>query len=337
MRCTKCHYLSFDPEPRCRNCGHDLSLEEGAAFGQANSTLDERAQASGSSRRASAVMAPPRSTTSSSRIPTADLPLFVRSIQGVSDELARDGDADEVEAPEDFEPMVKVPARPRTPVSVRRTTPDPARLRAKYGLSPTQEPDLWSNMSADPIDQVNLHDDVTAFRDLPLTSGASASWSSESSPTPDRVPVGWNSHDINDSVGAAARLMAALIDASLLAGISAAVVYFTLQVTGLSIAQIGLLPPLPLAGLLLLMVAGYLLMFTAASGQTLGKMAMHIRVVGTSPDAAFDERLSVSQAALRALMTLPSVLLLGVGFVPALAGAGLALHDRIAHTRVVRL
>ena len=40
MRCTKCHYLSFDPEPRCRNCGHDLSMEEGSAFSLANATLD---------------------------------------------------------------------------------------------------------------------------------------------------------------------------------------------------------------------------------------------------------------------------------------------------------
>jgi len=28
MRCPKCHYLSFDPEPRCKNCGYGLSLDE---------------------------------------------------------------------------------------------------------------------------------------------------------------------------------------------------------------------------------------------------------------------------------------------------------------------
>src|SRR6187549_1506998 len=26
MKCPKCHYLSFDPEPRCRNCGYTLAL-----------------------------------------------------------------------------------------------------------------------------------------------------------------------------------------------------------------------------------------------------------------------------------------------------------------------
>ena len=28
MRCPKCHYLSFDPEPRCRNCGYDLEVAD---------------------------------------------------------------------------------------------------------------------------------------------------------------------------------------------------------------------------------------------------------------------------------------------------------------------
>jgi hypothetical protein len=28
MKCPKCHYLSFEPEPRCRNCGYDLELAD---------------------------------------------------------------------------------------------------------------------------------------------------------------------------------------------------------------------------------------------------------------------------------------------------------------------
>ena len=354
MRCTKCHYLSFEPEPRCRNCGHDLSLEEGSAFSQANTAHDREADdMRESGRTATAVMAPPKARTttaathSSSRIPTADLPLFVQSIQGVSDQLADGPDAPygTSHAPhgtshepygtshaenDELEPLVKVPARPRTPVSVRRTTPDPARLRAKYGMSPSPEPDLWSNLPADPLDQVDLREEVGAFQDLPLTSGPAMSWPSE--PTPERLPVGWQ-----EPVTAGARLFAAIIDATLLGGISAAVIYFTLRVSGLSVDQIGLLPALPLAGLLLMMIVGYLLMFTVASGQTLGKMAMHLRVVGTSPEAVINDRITVSQALVRTLAAVPSVLVLGLGFVPALVGAGLALHDRIAHTRVVRL
>jgi uncharacterized RDD family membrane protein YckC len=290
--------------------------------------------ARGSGRSATAVLAAPKTAAaaSSSRIPTADLPLFVQSMQGVSDQLDdRQGPSPaDLHEPEDLEPLVKVPARPRTPVSVRRTTPDPARLRAKYGMSPNPEPDLWSNIPADPLDQVDLREEETSFQDLPLTPSPVMSWPTE--PTPERLPAGWQ-----EPVGAGARLLAAMIDATLLGGISAVVIYFTLAVTGLSIGQIGLLPALPLTGLLLMMIVGYLLMFTVASGQTVGKMAMNLRVVGTSPEAVINDRITMSQAAVRTLAALPSVLVLGLGFLPALVGAGLALHDRIAHTRVVRL
>ena len=40
--------------------------------------------------------------------------------------------------------------------------------------------------------------------------------------------------------------------------------------------------------------------------------------------------------ALRSLVAIPSVLAFGAGFVPALMGDERALHDRLAHTRVVR-
>ena len=31
MKCPKCHYLSFEPEPRCRNCGYDLATPDADA------------------------------------------------------------------------------------------------------------------------------------------------------------------------------------------------------------------------------------------------------------------------------------------------------------------
>jgi hypothetical protein len=291
MRCTKCHYLSFEPEPRCKNCGHDLSLEDASAFNLADGESESFATA-GSHGYATAVMAPPKVATSahSSRIPTKDLPLFVQSMQSVSDQLAH---GEEEEHHEDLEPLVKVPARPRTPMSVRRPTPDPARLRAKYGMSSSTEPDLWSNMPADPIDQVALHNDSDTFQDLPLTresmdhwtegpvdqsasvateqwtEGPSDQWTHDEQTSPDRAPIGWQ-----QPVSVGARIGAALIDTVLLGGISAIVIYLTLQVTGLTLSQIGLLPVLPLGGLLAMLVGGYFLMFKMASGQTLGTMAM---------------------------------------------------------------
>jgi len=69
---------------------------------------------------------------------------------------------------------------------------------------------------------------------------------------------------------------------------------------------------------------GYVLMFTATSGQTVGKMAAGIRVVTAGVDAAAGGYVTIRQAAIRTLLTLPSA------FVPG------AINDRLSQTRVVR-
>jgi uncharacterized RDD family membrane protein YckC len=128
-----------------------------------------------------------------------------------------------------------------------------------------------------------------------------------------------------------------MIDAAFLGAIAVVVIFFTLRLLGLPMSGVMELPLLPLAAFLLLVSVGYLLLFTAASGQTVGKMALKIRVVGTSAEAVINDRVTVSQAAIRSIAAVPSVLVFGAGFAPALVGAGLAVHDRIAQTRVVRL
>ena len=90
------------------------------------------------------------------------------------------------------------------------------------------------------------------------------------------------------------------------------------------------------AAFLMLVASGYLLLFTAAAGQTPGKMLVGIRVVGAGTNGEGTEPLSPGQACLRELMAVPAVLMLGLGFLPALMGAERGLHDRIASTRVVR-
>jgi uncharacterized RDD family membrane protein YckC len=315
MRCTKCHYLSFDPEPRCRNCGHDLSMDENEQLSWAETTLRGRGPATSSATStaasATAVMAPPRAAApSTAAIATADLPLFVRSM---GDPAGADIEDDEPM------PLVKVPARPRVPVAVRRATPDSARLRAKYGMPPLPEPDL--------LDQVQLREEI------PLPMPSPMQWTRE--PVLDRAPA--HEEEAQASVGGMTRLAALAIDAALLLGIASVVVYFTLRLTGVTLADYRLLPVAPMAAMLGLLAMGYLVLFTAAGGQTLGKMVMHIRVVSSPTDSPTGETLTVSQAAVRSLVALPSVMVLGVGLIPALFGAGAAIHDRLAHTRVVHL
>jgi uncharacterized RDD family membrane protein YckC len=95
------------------------------------------------------------------------------------------------------------------------------------------------------------------------------------------------------------------------------------------------LPIAPTAAFLLVVGVGYLLMFTAAGGQTIGKMMTGIRVVADDDEHA-GETLSVGQAFYREVLTVPSVLAFGAGFIPGLVGEQRALHDRLARTRVVR-
>jgi uncharacterized RDD family membrane protein YckC len=128
------------------------------------------------------------------------------------------------------------------------------------------------------------------------------------------------------------RIVAALIDVVLLLGLNAAVLYFTLRLCGLSAAEIPQLPVTPLVAFFLLLDGGYLVAFTAVGGQSIGKMALGIKVVSDE-----DGPVAFGRATLRTLAYLLSALPLGAGFLPGVLGADrLALHDRLTHTRVVR-
>jgi uncharacterized RDD family membrane protein YckC len=140
--------------------------------------------------------------------------------------------------------------------------------------------------------------------------------------------------------GVIGRSIAALLDATFLAAVGAAVLWVTMRVCGLTMSDLPALPllaALPLILFLLMIAYGYLVLFTAAGGQTLGKMAARIRVIGTSAATGKDERLDIPRAAFRSVVALPSVLALGAGFLPALVGERRALHDRLSQTRVVRV
>jgi uncharacterized RDD family membrane protein YckC len=130
--------------------------------------------------------------------------------------------------------------------------------------------------------------------------------------------------------GTAARLGAASIDHVILFAIDAAVVYFTLRMAALAPSDWRLLPPTPLLAFLALVKFAYFCAFTAVGGQTIGKMALGIRVV-TDDDAAVD-----GACAVRRTVAGVAACALGLGFIPALFGSeGRAFHDRVARTRVV--
>jgi uncharacterized RDD family membrane protein YckC len=83
---------------------------------------------------------------------------------------------------------------------------------------------------------------------------------------------------------------------------------------------------------LALLKVSYFSAFTAVGGQTIGKMAVGIKVVAETG------RLDGTTALRRTLSALLFLLPFGLGYLPALIGSDRrALHDRVTGTRVVGL
>jgi len=114
--------------------------------------------------------------------------------------------------------------------------------------------------------------------------------------------------------------------------VDALVIYFTMEICGITWFDLPIVPKGPLLAFLIVQNGGYLIAFTAG-GQTLGKMAAGIRVV----TADEDEPLGVGRAALRTFVWMLLAIPAGLGFLTALFTADhRGLHDRLAGTRVVR-
>ncbi len=94
---------------------------------------------------------------------------------------------------------------------------------------------------------------------------------------------------------------------------------------------------MPLVAFLGLLNGGYFVAFIAAGGQTIGKMAAGIKVVPAEGEGAWTDRVPLGTAFLRAAACLVSLAPAGAGLLPALLTADhRAVHDRLAHTRVVK-
>ena len=122
-----------------------------------------------------------------------------------------------------------------------------------------------------------------------------------------------------------------MIDLLILALIDVAVVYFTMQICGLGFDELDILPKWPLCAFLFVQNVGYLVAFTAG-GQTLGKMAVGIKVVPDHSLSSVDLGRAIVRQAMWLLLAAPA----GLGFLTIFSRGHRGLHDRFAGTRVVR-
>ena len=307
MKCPKCAYLGFETGDRCKNCGYDFSL---IAVGPTSTPMPDAIIRTDDAETGAPELwldRMDRSMDEASRPSAQDQlagitsPPPARTTPEHSLPLFNPDDPDDI-------PLIALPTAPRPPLSVRRT-PEGPRLRAVPRVSRRAEPAL--NFREEPEDEEQPVPQPVAAR----------------SPFARSVPTLRGKREVGFR-----RLGAAAIDHTLLLAIDLAVMYFTLRMAGLDAADVDALPMAPLVAFLGLIKVSYFTAFTAVGGQTIGKMALHIRVVGD--EVPVDSGCAVR----RTFAALLSMLPLGLGFLPAFFGSDRrALHDRLTHTRVVGL
>jgi uncharacterized RDD family membrane protein YckC len=207
---------------------------------------------------------------------------------------------------DDDTPLITKPSPPRAPLAVRRSTPDLARIRP-MSASRAATAELALDLQLAPVPETPVVPPAKAAR-------------------PSNTPV----H--HQDAGVARRVVAGIVDLLILLAVDIVVVYFTMQICGISLDEIALLPKGPLVVFLLVQNVGYLVAFTVG-GQTLGKMVAGIKVIAGDCDAALDVPRALKRTMLSLLLAIPA----GLGLLPALFDRQhRGLHDRFAGTRVVR-
>jgi uncharacterized RDD family membrane protein YckC len=294
MKCPKCGYLGFESGDRCRNCGYEFSLSVGKSD-PLDVALDRGPDESKPPLDLDRIIGAPDPPQAD------DLPLFTPSR---GEHAERSASTNGVKAFEGVGRRHDVPvvtaSPPRAPLVVRRATPEVPRARSRSTKTPARADTLF--------------EPLRGATEQPFHPSRSEDFSSEA------------------LAALSSRILAVLLDVALLSALDASILYLTLRLLGLGSAQLFELPLLPLFAFFLLLNGGYFVAFTAVGGQSIGKMALGIKVIsqeeGTVP---------VARATLRTLAFFVSALPLGAGFLPGvLSSDRLTLHDRLAHTRVVR-
>ena len=199
-------------------------------------------------------------------------------------------------------PLITKVSPPRPPLAVRRATPDLPRPRPE------------------------------ASRPTMLDLSEPASERRSNLTARHRVPPAEPEVEGTMPAGILSRFVAVGIDLSVLMAIDVLVLYFTLEICGLTAADLGVLPKVPLIAFFVVQNGGYLVVFTAG-GQTLGKMAMGIKVISTGRNGQVDVPHSLLRTALWLVLAIPA----GLGFLTALfSPERRGLHDRFAGTRVIK-
>lgn len=294
MKCPKCGYLGFEQAARCRNCDYEFAL----ASRRSEPELSLREEPG------SRVVDDLDLIDASAAMARTPGPAPAGPALSTDDGL---DDVGELPLFTDDVPLITKASPPRQPLAVRRATPEVPRLRSDAPRTPTlREPELEM-----PFEE-------------PVVSPAVRAHDPEDAPS---VPT------VYEPAGLGARFAAAVVDLVLLAAVDVVVIYFTIQICGLTTTELDRLPVVPLLTFLVVQNGGYLVAFTAG-GQTIGKMLTGIRVIASEPGQPLDLGRALQRTLLWAFMALPG----GLGLLSALLTPDRrGLHDRLSGTRVIRV
>ena len=335
MKCPKCGYLGFETTDRCRNCQYDFSLSTPSPEPELTLRQDHGADSPGDfefpaiKRQTDSLNAgaldldrlfgdpePPSAvpvTPAAQAVIRAEpakgqrpLPDSLMTLATESETAAAPSAADPNALPFDDAPLLP-PRAARTPLAVRRATPEVPRNRPRTTRPVRAEAPLAFFDPAQPPEA--------------LKSSEAGELAAETVASLMRAPA------------LAARGGAGLIDLALLVELYAATLFLTLRIAGLQATweDLRAIPVVPFVGFLGLLAFGYVAAFTVAGGQTIGKMLLKLRVIGDD-----GRPIDAAGGVLRAVgcMLVPATL--GLSYVPALFSSDhRAIHDRLAGTRVV--
>src|SRR5262245_18560530 len=217
MKCPKCGYLGFKQVERCPNFCYDCSLSTSPSLPDLSI----------------------RSSASNTPQPLADLALVDAGLSlsspepehGATSEIgAMPAAAPTPELPlfgkpiADDVPLITRASPPRTPLAVRRSTPEVPRLRREARSALADVPADGDSQPSEPRLSRTTRRSIT----LPIPDN-------RSQPAVAAAPAALS-----------ARMLADIIDVVLVSTIDLAVVYFTMQIVGVSFNEVALLPKIPM-------------------------------------------------------------------------------------------
>ncbi len=309
MKCPKCGYLGFETTDRCRNCQYDFSLspfitdpdltlrQDSGGEGYADFDLPNITRQT--DNLTAGALDLDRLFDDPELQATPFMTLARESDEAtaaaISNYVLPEAPADPNALPFDDAPLLP-PRAAKTPLAVRRATPEIRRKRPR-----TTRPVRMEPLAFEPAPSALATETVASLMQAP--------------------PLGM-------------RVGAGVIDLALLAGLDAAILFLTLRIAGLqnTVADLRVIPLVPFIGFLTLLAFGYVAAFTVAGGQTVGKMLLKLRVIGDDGrpvDAAGGVLRAVGCMLVPATLGLSYVPAL-------FSRDHRALHDRLAGTRVVR-